>query len=177
MTIPLLAETLNAMLLPGLMVVVGLLLLFLEVYVPSGGLIGFISATLVILGVVLAFYNGGQIGEPWLGWVFLGVVLVLVPTILIVAFRTLPHTRLGRRLIPDGAPATEEARQGVDNLEHLVGETGEALTDLRPAGNASLADGRHDVTTDGTFIDQGRRIVVTRVEGNRIFVRPTDEGA
>jgi membrane-bound serine protease (ClpP class) len=126
---------------------------------------------------VFAFMNGYDIGEPWLGWAFLGAVLVLVPAILIFAFRTLPRTRLGKMLIPDGAPRTEEARQGVDNLEHLVGETGDALTDLRPAGNARLAGRRHDVTTDGTFIDQGRPIVVTRVEGNRIFVRPADEGS
>jgi len=53
----------------------------------------------------------------------------------------------------------------------LVGQTGEALTVLRPAGKARI-DGRlYDVVSDGPYIDRGGAITVTQVSGNRIVVR------
>jgi membrane-bound ClpP family serine protease len=167
------SEILGATGWPFFLVLLGLLLLLLEVYVPSGGVIGFISAALVILSVILAFRNGNEIGVRWLGWAFLLAVIFAVPTILGLGFKTLPHTRLGKKLIIDGAPV-DQARSGVDDLAHLVGQEGEAISDLRPAGVARLSGQRHDVTTCGGFIDQGCKVVVDHVEGNRIFVRPAE---
>jgi len=53
----------------------------------------------------------------------------------------------------------------------LMGETGVAVSDLRPAGVARFAERRLDVVTQGDHIPQGTRVRVIRIEGRRIVVR------
>ena len=58
-----------------------------------------------------------------------------------------------------------------DDLAYYVGKQGTARTILRPAGLGEFEGVRLNVYTDGEFIGEGAPIEVTRVEGNRIFVR------
>ena len=48
---------------------------------------------------------------------------------------------------------------------------GIALTTLRPAGTAEINGKRVDVVTDSEYIEHGKPIVVTAVEGMRVVVR------
>jgi membrane-bound serine protease (ClpP class) len=52
-----------------------------------------------------------------------------------------------------------------------LGQTGTAISPLRPAGIAEFDGARVDVVSDGGFVDAGSPIEVTRVDGNRIVVR------
>jgi membrane-bound serine protease (ClpP class) len=53
----------------------------------------------------------------------------------------------------------------------LVGKDGVALTDLRPAGTATIAGERVDVVTEGEYLSQGSAVRVVRSEGYRHVVR------
>jgi membrane-bound serine protease (ClpP class) len=55
--------------------------------------------------------------------------------------------------------------------DDLVGRDGVALTDLRPAGTASIAGERVDVVTEGEYVAQGSAVRVIRSEGYRHVVR------
>lgn len=56
---------------------------------------------------------------------------------------------------------------------HLVGSEGVAHGDLKPVGRMELDDGTFlDVISEGVFIDNDTRIVITEIEGNRIIVAP-----
>jgi membrane-bound ClpP family serine protease len=78
------------------LVVVGLVALALEVFVPSGGVLGFLSVVALVAGVALAFVEQG----PWFGTAVLAVTCLAVPLVLGVAFRVFPETPLGRRVLP-----------------------------------------------------------------------------
>jgi membrane-bound serine protease (ClpP class) len=54
--------------------------------------------------------------------------------------------------------------------EELVGLTGVALTDLRPAGAAQVGDERVDVVAEGSFISAGTPVRVVKSEGYRHVV-------
>ena len=50
--------------------------------------------------------------------------------------------------------------------------TGTALSELRPAGKALIDGKRADVIADnGTFIAHQASVEITRVSGNRIYVK------
>jgi len=153
-------------------VAVGLVFIFLEVYIPSAGLMGFLSALAMVSAIVMAFRAGETRGATWIGWTFLFFVVFLVPIALSLALRTLPYTPMGKRLILDGAPPAGAAQTSSGDFSALKGKTGVAITDLRPAGRAEIDGQRHDVSSDGAYIADGDAIVVHHVEGNRIFVRP-----
>jgi membrane-bound ClpP family serine protease len=57
------------------------------------------------------------------------------------------------------------------DLIKYEGLEGVALTPLRPSGSADIAGDRLDVVTEGGFIPQGSRIVVSKVEGLRVVVK------
>jgi membrane-bound serine protease (ClpP class) len=89
------------------------------------------------------------------------------------ASRVFPENAFVKRL-------TLSAAQGPDyvaalNHRDLIGHTGRATSFLRPAGVATIDGRRVDVLTEGDFLPAGTEIVVTRVEGARIFVRPAEQ--
>ena len=55
---------------------------------------------------------------------------------------------------------------------HLVGQLGEAVSDLRPVGIVRIDGRRIDVSSEGGYITAGTAVEVTVVEGARIVVRP-----
>ena len=65
---------------------------------------------------------------------------------------------------------TATATAGV-KPEVLVGQQGEVLKTLRPAGKAAFGERVLDVVAEGGFIESGATIKIISVEGNRIIVR------
>lgn len=146
------------------LLILGLILICLEVFVP-GGIAGTLGALALAGSVVLAFRNT-DFGPLWL-LVALGSALVSV----LVAIRTVARTALGRKLF---LHASESGYSGADRtLDELAGKTGVAVTDLRPAGIAEIEGRRVDVVTEGEYLARDTEIAVKSVSGNRIVVVST----
>jgi membrane-bound serine protease (ClpP class) len=79
------------------------------------------------------------------------------------------HTRFGRRMTLVTVGAGEAGP--VEMLTSLSGQTGTALTPLRPSGTVLIAGNRVDALTDGEFIEKGTQIRVVRAQGLAILVR------
>ena len=54
--------------------------------------------------------------------------------------------------------------------EDLLGQTGEALSTLRPAGRAQFGEQVVDVVSEGSYIERGEQIEVLKVVGNKVVV-------
>jgi len=54
----------------------------------------------------------------------------------------------------------------------LTGKEGIAITSLRPSGTAEIEGKRVDVVSEGSYVPAGEKLVVERVEGVRVIVRP-----
>jgi membrane-bound serine protease (ClpP class) len=144
----------------------GLFGIALEFHVfPGHGLAGILGALALVAAVVLAF------GIAFLPGAFeaLAIALVLGVGAFAAVVRFMPTNAFMRRI----AFAPVQGREYVASEDHtaLAGVRGTARSDLRPAGVALLAGKRVDVLTEGDFIAAGSPVVVTRVEGARIFVR------
>ena len=74
----------------------------LEVFVPSGGLLGFLSLLSLLAAVIMAFRHG-----PWSGIGFLGLAVFAVPAGLILALQWWPKTPMGTTHL---AAAADERR-------------------------------------------------------------------
>jgi len=157
----------------ALLLLLGLTLVLLEVFVPTGGLLGFLSLTAILVGIGLAFRQNAAYGFG-----FLLVAAVAVPTALGFAFRFLPRTPIGRRILPtvptskDVLPDNEERRA----LRGLVGKLGQAKSMMLPSG-AVVVEGRTiDAVSEGMPIEPGQLIRVIEVRGTRVVVRPVEAG-
>jgi membrane-bound ClpP family serine protease len=153
-----------------LLLLVGLLLLASEVFVPSGGVLGFLSMASTIAAIVMAFYTKGVEA----GVILLCISALAIPATLVAAFRWWPKTPMGKRLlldIPKGEdllPDSPERRQ----LRSLVGKTGVAGSVMLPSGVVTVEGLTVDALTEGIAVEVGTLVRVIDVRGNRVVVQP-----
>jgi membrane-bound serine protease (ClpP class) len=158
----------------ALLLVLGMILVLMEVFVPTAGMLGFLSVTAILSGIGLAFYNGGL----KIGFGFLFGTAVALPIVLALAFRWFPETPIGRRLLPslptseDVLPDNEERRV----LRGLLGKVGQAKSPMLPSGMI-LVEGRViNAVSEGQPIEAGTNVRVIEVRGSRVVVRPLEDG-
>jgi membrane-bound ClpP family serine protease len=155
-----------------LLLVLGLALVVLEVFIPSGGILGFLAGCSILAAVVVGFMDG----RPWVGLTILATAVFGIPVTVMLALRWWPSTPLGRRMLL-GAPTSGEvlpdgSRQRT--LKELIGREGVAKSKMLPSGAVSI-DGRTiNAVSEGMPIDVGQRVRVIDVHGNRVVVRPVD---
>jgi membrane-bound ClpP family serine protease len=163
----------NPLVWSSLLLAVGLILVVLEVFIPSGGIMGFLSVSAVVAAIVLAFvYRGLEAGL-----IFLSVAAVGVPTMLVLAFRYWPKTPMGKRLlleIPSGDDVLPESTQK-ESLRRLVGKLGNAKTVMLPSGAVVVGERTYDAFSQGMAIAAGERIKVVGVQGHSLVVRPASD--
>jgi membrane-bound ClpP family serine protease len=159
----------------GLLLLVGLSLVMTEVFVPSGGILGILALAAVVSAIVLAFVETGVMA----GLSFVLASLVAIPIALFFAFKWLPQTPVGKRLLgdlpepEDVLPDDEERRI----LRDLVGKIGRAQSRMLPSGAVNI-DGRTiDAVSDGMPIEPGQPVRVIDVRGTRVTVRLITEKA
>jgi membrane-bound ClpP family serine protease len=151
-----------------LLFVAGLLLIFLEFFLP-----GAISGTLGVAALILSLFLAGadtiQIGVSILIAIFLSV---LVFFIMIKIFDK--KLVLFNKMVLFDSARKEDGYVSNINRTDLLGMEGIALTILRPAGTVIINNERIDAVTEGGFIEQNAIVKVIKVEGARIVVRELD---
>ena len=147
----------------GLLVVIGLVLIGIEFYMP-----GFVLATVgIILLLTADFVCLNHFGTNWAAGLFVTEVALASLTGYVV-IKTVPRTAAGKWMILSHEQRNASA---VAQAPELIGAEGVAQTTLRPSGMAEIAGKRLDVVAESDMIVRGSVIKVIAVEGNRIVVR------
>ncbi len=147
--------------------ILGIILICLELFLP-GMVVGTAGGVCLILAVALTYAKYG-VGAGNMALAALAIASAFGIVIWLFVF---PRTRSGRSMITSRDLADSKSS---DSLDALLGQEGEALTQLRPAGTIRIAGRRVDAVAESGLIAPNTRIRVVRVEGNRVFVRKLDE--
>jgi membrane-bound ClpP family serine protease len=161
----------NLLVVAGLLLLLGIALVVLEVFVPSGGVIAFLAFVTVAASVVLAFRDGTKSGL-----IVLSLACIFVPLALTLALRVWPSTPMGRRLLLN-PPTADEVLPDAEyqrELRSLVGRVGKAKSLMVPSGACEFDGQVVNAVSEGVAIDAGQAVRVTDVRGNRVVVRPYD---
>ncbi|TVY00531.1 NfeD family protein [Cohnella terricola] len=144
---------------------IGIGMLVLEVFLPSFGILGILGIAALITGITMGAYDTGNALRS------LGIA-VLVAAVVVVAFAYIFRKKgvwnrfiLKEQLTADKGYVPQEPRQ------HWVGQTGLAVSMLRPSGVAEIGGQRLDVITSGEFVEAGKAVQVVSVDGTRILVK------
>ncbi len=146
-------------------------LILAEVFVPSGGLLG-VCALICLIGGVAIFFRHSIVA----GWVGIGIAIVMIPSVLAVAYKIFPKTRFGKSvtLTPpqrehgDAIPDTPE-------LKGLLGTVGVVLTPLRPVGMCNFSGQRVECVAESGYVDRDKKVKVINVESTKVTVRVIEE--
>jgi len=145
----------------GIFLFAGFVCLVLEVFLPSGGILGLLSLGATGFGIYGLFHQGHSLVALLVLAVFLGSFWVM--------FRfMLRRLHFSAALPPDTATSVDR------RIGELVGREGVTLTPLRPAGMAQIDGRKIDVVTLGDFIEKDVPIRVVDNSGNRVVVRQVD---
>ncbi len=153
--------------------IAGLVLLILEIFVvPGFGICGILGIGSIVGAVICV--------APSLTAAIMQIGLALLVSILLVfiSFKCGRTRRVWNRLILKDSTSTESGYVSPPvGINDLIGESGMALTDLRPSGAALLAGKRTDVLTEGSFVMRGTKVRVIKVEGSSVVVVPVEGSA
>ena len=148
-----------------LLFVAGLLLIFLEFFLP-GAISGTLGVAALILSLFLAGEDAIQIGVSILIAIFLSVIVFFM---MIKVFDK-KLILFNKMVLFDSAKKEDGYVSNINRID-LMGKEGIALTILRPAGTVIINSERVDVVSEGGFIEQNAAVKVIKVEGARIVVR------
>ena len=154
------------------LLLVGLFVMILEVFIPSGGLLGFVSIAAIVAAVATAFVEQG-IGS---GFLVLAITAVAIPATLAIAFHLFPSTPLGRRIMPSPPEPHElvPGRSERQRLREFVGKQGRVTTDLLPWGQIEIAREKIEAVSRAGPIAGGSIIEVVDTEGRAVVVRTVE---
>lgn len=145
--------------------VLGIILLFLEIFIP-GGILGIAGIVLLATGI---FMTTDSILE---GVGYVSLMLIALGLLLALSFKLNRTRRFWKRLSLSTRQTKNDGYVApTQRLETFIGYQGIAISQLRPAGTADFNGERLDVVTEGGFIKQGASIKIIAVEGTRVIVR------
>jgi membrane-bound serine protease (ClpP class) len=146
-------------------------LIVAEVFVPSGGILSICALACVTGGVIIFFRHSAATG--WAGVV---IAIVMVPVLLVAAYKLLPRTRFGRQVVlAPPVRARGDAISDTDELAGLMSRTGRVLTPLRPVGMCEFDGRRVECVAESGYVQKDREVKVIRVEGTQVTVRVMEE--
>ena len=148
-------------------VLLGMILMIVEVFLPGFGLPGIGGIVLVGAGVVMVGVHFGALTAVGVLLVIIAVLAVLVSWVLRQA------SRGGGRRSELFLQERDELGTKQEDMNVLIGKAGMTTSVLRPAGIGDFDGVRLNVVTEGGFIEKGEPIEIVRVDGSRIVVRPT----
>ncbi len=167
-------------------IVIGVALMALEIFViPGFGVAGISGIALFLAGIVYTFVpeepgQGFPIFIPELPetMIFLkrGLVTVVGAMItsligMVMLSYYLPKTPFFRRVVPANPMPSEVAVQDVYSGAARIGDIGQAVGPLRPAGKVRFDAMLVDVVTQGEYLEPGEKVEVVERRGNHVVVR------
>ncbi|MCO4294787.1 nodulation protein NfeD [Solitalea sp. MAHUQ-68] len=161
-----------------LLFVVGILLLLAEILViPGFGVAGILGIIFIICGLTFSLVANNRFDFSLSGGKLMSSFIIVIVSIIgsiilaLVFGKNLFNSRLFQHaILKDEQKASEGYISSIQKI-NLTGQTGIALTDLRPAGKILIENDRYDALSDGEFIIKGTKVVVIKHETISIFVR------
>lgn len=146
-----------------ILILVGFLFLLLEILVlPGTNIAGILGFVLIAIGIWQSFSVYGNRA----GLITLIAAVILTVVFLAIALKSKTWNRFTLKSEIDGKVNV------VDEINVKKGDEGITVSRLAPAGKALINNNYFEVHTVGGFVDQNTPVIVTKVEFNKIIVKP-----
>jgi membrane-bound serine protease (ClpP class) len=154
-----------------ILIVLGLLVIVSELFIPSAGILGILAATLLLSGIGFGFAAGVKTGA-----LVLLATCMIVPALLAMLVKVWPSTPIGKRILLKNLSSEDVLPNSSHyvNIKQLVGQFGVAKTKMLPSGIVIINHEKVDAVSDGFAIEPGQTVRVISVKGNRVYVEPYD---
>ena len=147
--------------------VIGFALLLLEAFMPGFGVAGLCGIVLEVIAVYSAWAYHGTVFALC---VTLAIILITGITVFL-AYRSAVKARLSKSPIILTSEEKADAGSSAEQLKEYVNKEGITVSSLRPGGFVETEGIRLNASSEGEFIEKGKSVRITGVEGNHVTVR------
>lgn len=138
-------------------IILAIILFLVEIKVTSYGLLTIGGVISLILGSIMLIETESALEVMKISWQV--IVFIVLLTVAFFAFAI-------------GMAVKAQRRKPTTGSEGMIGESGQALTDLQPSGQIMVHGELWNAeSVDGSLITKGTRVEVTRISNLRLFVR------
>jgi len=165
--------------------IIGIILLFVELFaIPGFGVTGISGIILILAGLILSLVDNKGFHLPEHAFEQLGVAFATVTVAVFVGLtasillskRLFAKPVFGRHLSLTTEMKSENGYISSDLLfKNLIGKTATAYTVLRPAGKIIINDDVYDAVSLYSYIDKGKKVKIVDFQNNQLIVEPYDE--
>jgi membrane-bound serine protease (ClpP class) len=155
-----------------LLIAIAIVLFFIEFIVPSGGILAVCAFLSLAVGVFFLYKVDTTIG-------LIGAIVSVgsLPFLFALGIKVLPSTPFYRRLLLKDVPRAGLGEHGIagatgrERARALIGEQGQAVTDLKPVGTCIIKGERMDCLSAAGQIKSGARVRVIFADGIQVKVK------
>ena len=144
------------------LIAVGIVLVLLEIFIIPG----FVSGALGLISIVIGVYQAYKIYGVTSGHITLSISILLVVLLLVLLFKSGTWRRVSL------SETIDSKVNVVDESRVKEGDAGTTITRLNPAGKAMFKNNIFEVHSLLGLIEVKTEVLVTKVEGYKIFVKP-----
>lgn len=145
----------------------------LEIFIPSGGILGAASFLCAVAAIIVAFRIGSGFGLSATGF-----AVVATPATIWLGLKAFPNTPVGRRIIlsagssPDELQKREiEKREEEQAITGLIGARGKTMTALRPGGTLRIEGEDVEAFAETGMIEADVEVEIVSIQGRQLRVR------
>jgi len=151
---------------PYILLVLGLLFVWLEFYLPGGAFA--VAAAIFIMAALMTFFTQTQS-------IIAGILFFVVTAILTVIVIRLAIRRIRKSADKDTffLSKDQEGYTAQDVSEELIGKRGVTLTECGPSGYALIEHTRYPIVCRGPYLAKGVEVEVIAKELGHYVVKPT----
>jgi Membrane-bound serine protease (ClpP class) len=145
--------------------ITGFILVGIEMITPGLHAPGIIGTGCLVIAIFLIADNFVE------GTLITILVLGILAIMLGVILHLLSKGKLKSPIILDEEQNKDKGYTSSNNLNHLLGKEGIAITDLRPTGVGNFNGSDYDVLSEGKYISKGANLVIYKVLGSKLIVK------
>ncbi len=147
----------------------GIILMSIEFVVPGFGVFGVLGLGCLTVGSY--FLMGGGV------WAITMLTLIYATIVAVLVFLCfyLPSESKWNPFVLWTKQKNVDGYRVTADYASLLERTATTITPLRPAGTILLDGRRLDVSSYGDYIDKDEQVIITKVDGSKIFVQKVKE--
>lgn len=150
---------------PVILLFVGLLLIFLEFFLP-GAILGAIGGVFLFISIVLFALASSS---AWLVLAYIVAIIVIVIFLVRFALMRIKKTRTKQSIFSDASQNGYVASQFDASL---IGKTGVVLTDLKPGGHILIEGKKVQALSQAGYLVKGTEVRVVGGQEESLIVQP-----
>lgn len=156
---------------PWILLLAFFLVVVMEMFLPSAGILFVLSVVLAISAVVLGFFQSMTVGV-----IILTIVVLSIPVLISMFVLVWPHTPLGKRFtIAAPKPESILPKSMTQNpLMQLKGKRGTVTVPMLPTGEMEIDGKRYSATCQSGSAEIGEEMRVVQIRMGRLLVLPVE---